>query len=60
MQLEIPGELPQPARRVDRYTKSPRWFWQVAEEVEIWQLADGRQVRASRRERSADWQLRWR
>ena len=60
LRLEVPGEPPQIARRIDRYTKRPRWFWQPAEEVEIWQLDDGRQVRASRRERSADWQLRWR
>lgn len=58
--LEMPGEAAQPARRVDRYTKPPRWFWQEAEEVEIWQLADGRQVRASRQGRTTDWQLRWR
>ncbi|WP_043801609.1 hypothetical protein [Deinococcus gobiensis] len=58
--VELPGEQAQPARRIDRYTKPPRWFWQSAEEVEIWQLADGRQVRASRHSQAADWELRWR
>lgn len=44
-------EAAQSARRIDRYTKPPRWCWQ---------LGDGRQVRASRRSRAADWPLRWR
>lgn len=46
-------------QRVDFYTKPARWFWQGFEEVEIWALPDGRQVRASRRS-GQGWQLVWR
>lgn len=47
-------------QRVDCYTKPARWFWQTPEEVEIWALPDGRQVRASRRQGSQSWMLAWR
>ncbi|AFD27235.1 hypothetical protein [Deinococcus gobiensis] len=59
-QLNLPGTAESTeVQRVDCYTKPARWFWQTLEEVEIWALPDGRQVRASRRG-GEGWLLAWR
>lgn len=46
-------------RHVDTYSHPARWFWQVNEEVEIWTLPDGRQLRAARRGEE-EWRITWR
>lgn len=45
-------------RRVDTYGIPARWFWQTLEEVEVWELVDGRRVKASRRG-EGDWKVTW-
>lgn len=45
-------------RRVDRYAQCGWWPWYAAEEVEIWALPDGRQVRVIRKG-SWEWQYTW-
>ncbi|UQN05435.1 hypothetical protein [Deinococcus sp. QL22] len=58
----IVGEPSQPACCTERYIEPARWFFQARQEVEIWTLADGRQIRASRvrpTDEWMDWTLRW-
>lgn len=59
VELEVDGQPLHLCRRADRYIKPRRWR-RPREEVEIWALEDGREVRLSRVHHTQPWQARWR
>ena len=59
VELEVNGEILRGVRRIDRYTKPGKWR-RPMEEVEIWCLEDGRQVRISRMGSQQARTARWR
>ncbi|SMB89220.1 hypothetical protein SAMN00790413_00316 [Deinococcus hopiensis KR-140] len=58
VELEVDGEVLWSTYRIDRYVKPKSWL-RPREEVEIWEMANGRQLRLSRVHSSQPWTLRW-
>ena len=59
VELEVNGEILRGVRRIDRYVKPGKWR-RPSEQVEIWCLEDGREVRLSCISSAQGWTARWR